>query len=193
MRFLGILGSFLIGSIPTGYLMVKSLKGVDIREHGSGNTGATNVFRIAGKTPGFITLGIDVIKGLVPVLISIKLFPGEIYFHSAVGLAAILGHTWTPFLKFRGGKGVATSLGVYSALVPVPSLITVVCFAVAFSLTRIVSLSSLFAALGMCAATAFLSHSDFYTGLVFGTAVLIFILHRKNIRRLMKGEEPRIL
>jgi acyl phosphate:glycerol-3-phosphate acyltransferase len=173
--------------------MVKSIKGVDVRQQGSGNTGATNVFRIAGKGPGFATLGIDVLKGLAPVLISIKLFPGQIYFHAAVGLATILGHTLTPFLGFKGGKGVATSLGVYSALVPLPSLITVICFAIAFAFTRIVSISSLVAAVGMSVSTILFSHSKFHSWLVCGTAVLIFILHRKNIQRLIKGEEPKII
>ncbi len=173
--------------------MVKISRGVDVRNFGSGNTGATNVFRVAGKVPAFLTLLIDVVKGLTTVLISMQMIPDNIYFHSAVGLAAILGHTWTPFLRFKGGKGVATSLGVFSALIPIPALITVICFAVAFALTRIVSVSSLAAAVGMCVSTALLSRSNFYTGLVLTTAVLIFILHRKNIERLLKGEEPKII
>ena len=101
----GLLGGFLAGSLPTGYLLVKIFKGVDVRQYGSGNSGATNVFRVAGKIPAILTLATDILKGLVPVLSALHVYPGMFAFAACAGLAAICGHAWSPFLNFRGGKG----------------------------------------------------------------------------------------
>ena len=188
----GILAAFFAGSIPTGYLMVKSLKGQDIREQGSTNTGATNVLRVAGKVPALLTLLIDILKGFIPVLISFHFFPTDKVFAAATGMAAICGHNWTPFLGFKGGKGTATSIGAFLALLPIPSLVALGCFLLSISITRIVSLSSLIGAVGMCVGAALFARSAFFTGLAVAATLILFVLHRKNIERLLKGEEPKI-
>src|SRR4051812_38893913 len=108
-----LLLGFLSGGIPTGYLIVKRLKGVDIRTLGSGNPGTANVYRTAGPAAGGITLLVDALKGFFPAFLASRLYPDAHVLHVAVGAAAIVGHNWTPFLGFRGGKGVATSAGVF--------------------------------------------------------------------------------
>ena len=173
--------------------MARSLNGIDIREFGSGNPGATNVYRAAGRGAGLLTLALDVLKGMVPVLLVTRLFPEDQALASCAGLAAIAGHNWTPFLSFKGGKGVATSIGVFLALIPKPALIAVGCFAVCLLLTRHVSLSSLVGSIGLVVSTAILARSEVFTGLTFICAVLTFVLHKKNISRLIRGEEPKML
>src|SRR5207248_39804 len=131
---------------PTAYLMARWLKGIDIREHGSGNPGATNVFRVVGKAAGSATLAIDALKGYAPVLLVKHSMPQAQVVAVAVGLAAIVGHNWTVFLNFKGGKGVATSAGVFLALAPVPSAIALACFLAGFLISGHVSVGSIVAA-----------------------------------------------
>src|SRR5262245_58248155 len=133
--------SLLAGSFPTGFLLTYWLKGVDIRTLGSGNPGATNVMRSVGKTAGVVTLIVDIFKGWICVFIAQKLFhnPWE---PIAAGFAVVAGHTWSPFLKFRGGKGVATSAGVFAALLPVPLGVAVAAFAIGLLMTKHVSVGS---------------------------------------------------
>ena len=189
---LAVMGAFLLGSVPTGYLLTRALKGIDIRGHGSGNPGATNVFRVVGKGAGILTLAIDILKGWAPVFLATRLFPGDRVLASFVALAAIAGHNWTPFLMFRGGKGVATSIGAFLALVPGPAGIAIGCFAACFLITRIVSLSSLAGAAALVVSTALLTRSIFLSSLTAFCALLVFILHKKNISRLLHGEEPKL-
>ena len=186
------MASFLTGSLPTGYLTVRALKGVDVRTMGSGNVGATNVMRAAGKGAAAFTLVVDIAKGYLPVLVALRFFPENPGFAAALGFAAIAGHNWTPFLNFKGGKGVATSIGVFLALLPMPSLIALGVFGIALFITRTVSLSSLVASVAHSAATIILTRSKFFSGLSIFAVILLFILHRRNIARILKGEEPKI-
>ena len=190
-RTLGIAASFLLGSFPTGYLLGRALKGIDIREHGSGNPGATNVFRVVGKPAGALTLLIDLLKGFLPVLAASKLEPGNVLWASAVGLAATAGHNWSVFLRFKGGKGVATSAGVFLALAPIPTAISGLFFVLGLYASGHVSVGSMTGAAAMCASMWFVTGSKFLTALSVFCALLIFYLHRKNISRLLRHEEPK--
>jgi len=189
MEIVVIILSYLLGSIPTGYI-VGVLAGVDIRKVGSGNVGATNVARAVGKKRGVLTLIADVVKGFVPVFIAGRLDLS----HTALALiaiAAFLGHLYPVFLKFQGGKGVATALGVLLALAPMATLILMAVFAVVAVSSRLVSLSSMITAL----AAPFTLWSFSYSPTVIATgvflAVMITVRHRDNIRRLLAGTEPR--
>jgi glycerol-3-phosphate acyltransferase PlsY len=181
--------SYLLGSIPTGYI-VGALAGVDIRKVGSGNIGATNVARVVGKKRGVLTLIVDIGKGFIPVFVAGRLGLG----HTAVAfvaIAAFLGHLYPVFLKFRGGKGVATALGVLLALAPVATLVLIAVFAVVAGSSRLVSLSSIVTALAAPITLWSLSYSPtvIATGVVL--AVMIIVRHRNNIQRLFAGTEPR--
>ena len=143
--------SYLLGGIPTGYI-VGRLHGMDIRKHGSGNPGTANVYRTLGKVPGLITFAIDFLKGFVPALVAMHYFfiPGSTDFSKGhwwlpvtAGALAIAGHIWTVFLRFRGGKGVATAAGVFMALLPVPTAGAFVVFAIAVALTGHISVGSM--------------------------------------------------
>jgi acyl phosphate:glycerol-3-phosphate acyltransferase len=181
--------AYLCGSIPTGVLLTKRL-GLDIRTLGSGNVGATNVARSAGKKVGLLTLLGDIIKGLVPVLV-VRFFDlGETALACAA-VAALLGHIFSPFLGFSGGKGVATGLGVLLGLAPLVILFALIFFSVTFAASRIVSLASLVAT----AATPLLlwwfayPHARLYAGLLI--ALLIIVRHQENIVRLLNGQEQK--
>lgn len=190
-------GAFLLGAIPFGFLMGRA-KGVDLREHGSGNIGATNVMRTLGRGPGALVLLLDALKGLIPVLTAVhglKLSPGLVV---AAGVAAILGHIYTPFLRFRGGKGVATSLGVLIGLSPVVAAATVLVFAVTVAATRYVSLGSLMGAVAQAVLFWTLPHHG-ETGFplpyrIFSliAAAFVVIRHRQNIQRLLSGTESKV-
>jgi glycerol-3-phosphate acyltransferase PlsY len=193
--------AYFLGSIPTGYLAGR-MRGIDIRTVGSGNIGATNVFRHLGRTAGALVLLVDALKGWVAVaLVSVWICrsygttPGSAVFEWAkicAGVAAILGHNYTCWLRFKGGKGIATSAGVLLALVPVPLGIILAVWIVVFAATRYVSLASI-------AASATLPFASWLTGkswtLVFVTgalAVMAILKHRANIKRLLNGTESRI-
>jgi glycerol-3-phosphate acyltransferase PlsY len=191
-RALLVLVAYGLGSIPTGLWLGQLWKGVDVRRHGSGNLGATNVFRVLGARAGFTTLGIDIAKGLVPVLAARKLFPGDLTFQGIVGLAAIVGHTASFFVRFKGGKGVATSAGVFAALLPVPCAMAVITFALSFAFTRIVSLSSMAASLVLASSAFLLSAPRALAWSAAAVACFVFWTHRTNIQRLLRGNEPRI-
>lgn len=188
-----VLLAYLIGSIPTAYLMTRWLKGVDIREHGSGNPGATNVFRVVGKGAGSATLAIDALKGYLPVFLVRHFLPAAPAVAVAAGMAAIAGHNWTVFLNFKGGKGVATSAGVFLALTPVPTLVALACFLAVFLTSGHVSLGSIAAALSFPPAMWFSTHSRPLTAVGTFCALLVIVLHRKNIRRLLNKEEPKAI
>jgi acyl phosphate:glycerol-3-phosphate acyltransferase len=190
--FLVLAGSYLIGAIPTAFLAGKLLKGIDIRQVGSGNIGATNVFRSVGKTAGVGVLAIDMLKGVVPVLLAAQFAPGSCteIFRIMAGLAAICGHNWTIFLNFKGGKGVATSTGVLLTLAPAATLAGFLVFVLAVTITRYISLGSVIAASAMPLLTWYLNPGQielFYFVLVI--AILIDLKHIPNIKRLIKHEE----
>ena len=191
MIFFWIIAAYLIGSVPTGYLITKALKGTDIREHGSGNPGATNVIRVAGIIPGIMTFIIDFLKGFVPVILAIRYFGNslEIYW-IIIGLAALAGHMWTIFLGFKGGKGVATSAGIFFALIPIPTAAAFVLFWIVFTLTkRTVSISSIVAAIFLPVFSLF-AHKPVIITLFAGcAAALIIFQHRSNIVKLLNGTE----
>lgn len=183
--------SYILGSLPTGYLLGKWVKGIDIREHGSGNPGATNVFRVVGKGPGIVTLIVDFLKGFLPTFIAMRLFPSNPVFASLIGLSAIAGHNWSFWLGFNGGKGVATSGGVFMALLPIPTAISLVVFALAFKLSGHVSIGSMVAALSQPLAAWILKANGYLNLLALVCAVLIVVMHKKNIVRLLANREEK--
>lgn len=181
--------SYLLGSIPTGYI-VGALAGVDIRKLGSGNVGATNVARVMGKERGLLTLIADVGKGFIPVFVADWLG----FSHTTVALVAVLaflGHLYPVFLKFQGGKGVATALGALLALAPLATVILMVVFALVVGSSRLVSLSSIVAALAAPITLWLLFYPPSVTAAGVFFAVMIIARHRDNIRRLFAGTEPR--
>ncbi|MDZ8028741.1 MAG: glycerol-3-phosphate 1-O-acyltransferase PlsY [Nostoc sp. SerVER01] len=203
-----VLVAYLLGSFPTGYIAVKQLKGIDIREIGSGSTGATNVLRTLGKGPGAFVLMLDSLKGvlaialvyllfnfaanqnIIPPTVDVKLW--QPWISTLVGLAAILGHSKSIFLGFTGGKSVATSLGILLAMNWQVGLATAGVFAVVVAISRIVSLSSIAGAIAV-SIFMFLLHQPL-PYILFGIAGGLYVIfrHRSNIERLIAGTEPKI-
>lgn len=180
---------YLAGGIPTGYLVVKKLKGYDIRTKGSGNPGTANVYRNAGALAGLITLLVDALKGYAPVCLSLALAPRRPELAIAVGAAAIIGHNWTPLLGFKGGKGVATSAGVFLALLPAPMLATMAAFALAVKLSGHISVGSMTGAVALPVAAVALGAQTAYCIAAAVSGALIIYKHVPNIRRLLKNKE----
>ena len=183
--------SYLIGAIPTGLWLGLALRKVDIREHGSKNIGATNTLRVLGKPLGIAALIGDIGKGLVAVLLVARIGPWA-YAPLACGLAAILGHSTSPFCRFRGGKGVATSAGVFFALCPYPMLIATVAFVAMVVLTHMVSAGSIAAAAALAIAVFFFPYDMALRIVVIIVAALVTIKHRTNIQRILRGEENKL-
>jgi acyl phosphate:glycerol-3-phosphate acyltransferase len=189
MEIIVMIFSYLLGSIPTGYI-VGALSGIDIRKAGSGNVGATNVARVVGKKRGLLTLIVDVGKGFIPVFVAGRLGLSDTAM-ALVAILAFLGHLYPVFLKFQGGKGVATALGALLALAPMATVILMVIFALVAVSSRLVSLSSIVAALAAPITLWSLSYSPPIIGTGVFFAVMIIARHRDNIRRLFAGTEPR--
>ena len=181
--------AYLIGSIPTGLLLGKAY-GIDVRKEGSGNIGATNLYRTVGRKVGIVTLLGDCLKGLLPVIfVKFSALPPEAA--ALVGLAAFCGHVFSVFLKFRGGKGVATALGVFLALAPVAVTIAIALFALVMFIWRYVSLGSIVAAAAMPVAVLFLGGSRAVIAVTIVIAAIVIIRHHENIGRLLSGNESR--
>ena len=199
--------SYLLGSIPTGFLVAKA-KGVDIRRVGSGNIGATNVFRILGKGAGVFVLMADAVKGAVAVAVVAPLFddfwhnnfPSD---HSALhasykhlrelaGICAILGHNYTCWLRFKGGKGIATTAGVFAALAPQAFGIALAAWLVVFAASRYVSLASIVAAVALPLAVWLTGYGALLIGVSTALGALAIYKHKANIERLLAGTENRI-
>ncbi len=186
-----ILTSYLIGSIPNGLIIGQSFYNVDLRLFGSKNIGATNAFRTLGPWPAFWVFLTDALKGVAGVLI------GQYLGHTALaelagGIAAITGHNWSAFLKFKGGRGVATGLGVIAIIVPKVTLIVFIVWALIVYFTRYVSLASIVAA-ALVPITMWLLNARqefFYFGIL--AALFVIVRHRPNIERLLKGQESKI-
>lgn len=187
--FLVVVLAYLCGSIPTGALIASRL-GVDVRQLGSGNTGATNVARSIGKKAGLLTLLGDAAKGFFPVLVVRLLDLGETPL-VCTAVAALLGHVFSPFLGFSGGKGVATGLGVFLGLAPQAILGALVLFILTFAASRIVSLASLVAAGAMPLLLFLLSYPKGHLWAGILIASVIIIRHHENIARLLKGQEQK--
>lgn len=194
------IASYILGGIPTGYIIGR-LKGIDIRQHGSGNPGTANVYRTLGKIPGLLTFAADFLKGFLPTLIAAQYFfdpanyadfsKGHWWIPVTAGALAIAGHIWTPFLNFKGGKGVATAAGVFMALIPVPTAGAFVVFAIAVGITSHISVGSMAASVALpvlCFALA-KDYQRPFTLLALTVCILIFYTHIANIRRILKGAE----
>jgi glycerol-3-phosphate acyltransferase PlsY len=182
--------AYLLGSVPTGYIL-GTLAGVDVQKAGSGNIGATNVARIVGKRQGILTLLADIAKGFIPVILGVNL--GLTSAQSAlVGIAAFLGHLYPVFLRFRGGKGVATALGVLLALTPLASLLLIVVFAVVIFWSRVTSLGSISTAVAAPVTLWLMSYPTPVVVMSLFLALMIVIRHSANIRRLTRGTEPKL-
>lgn len=194
-----VITAYLLGSIPTGYLVAKA-KGVDIRAVGSGNIGATNVFRILGKPAGLLVLVIDGLKGFVACAWAVDFIAqhwgsGTVdveYLRIAAGLAVVLGHNYTCWLGFKGGKGIATSGGALAALVPWAFIIILLVFIIVFAISRIVSLGSIAAAASLPIATWLTKGTPTMILVTTLMALLAIYKHKANIQRLMNGTESRI-
>jgi acyl phosphate:glycerol-3-phosphate acyltransferase len=193
--------SFLIGSIPFGFIVAKTFKNIDVRQFGSRNIGATNVGRVIGWKYGFLVLVLDALKGIIPVIIA-RFFYHEFHELDSMNLSlimggfAILGHVYTPFLRFKGGKGVATALGVCLSLVPVTTAGAIVIFFIVYKFSGYVSLGSIIASVSMpgfyygfsyIGLNKNFSISMFWVLVVI--AILILIAHKDNLIRIYQGKE----
>ncbi|MFQ5835966.1 MAG: glycerol-3-phosphate 1-O-acyltransferase PlsY [bacterium] len=189
---------YLIGSVPSGYLIARFLKGIDIREYGSGNIGFANTLRVLGLFPGLAVLVADIAKGAVSVGAGI-LFASFIGISPQIaggtlGLSSIIGHNWSVFLKFRGGKGVATTAGVFLVLTPFPFMFSALAMALVMGLTRYVSLGSMIAGGSLpLFIWLWVNEKDwFYLFLSVAAASLIVFTHRSNLGRLLQGKERKL-
>lgn len=203
--------SYFVGSIPTGLLIGKLVKGIDIREHGSGNMGGTNVFRVIGKKFGVLVVLLDALKGAVAVVVIARLFMGSFPFTNVTpfddftliqifaGLAAVVGHIWTVFAGFKGGKGIATALGFLITIITIDMLVAIAVFVLVVSVSRYISLGSILAAVSvpliMIVRTNIfhVNIQGYHTILPFAIAIafLVIYTHRTNINRLFNGNENR--
>jgi glycerol-3-phosphate acyltransferase PlsY len=190
MPLLALLLAYLLGAIPFGYLLVKWKTGADVRSTGSGNTGATNVLRTAGKVVGMVTLLLDIGKGYAAVWIAGRLTEGSVVWMSAAALAVMAGHAYPVFLKFEGGKAVASFIGAFLRLTPLPMVAALIVFVVVVAWTRHISLGSILAA-GTFPLAVWLILQPSLT--VAGSAIIaggfIIYRHSSNIRRLHAGSE----
>ena len=195
-----ILIAYVLGSIPNALWVGKTFKNIDVREHGSKNTGSTNAARVLGAKLGIFTLILDILKGALPTYLGIVLGADLLTRMTGIdkldiiviGMAAILGHTFSLFLKFKGGKAVATTLGVFLVLVPYAILILLVVFFVIFGLTKYVSLASIVSAVAL-PITVYLTTRHIpltILGIIIG--LLVIIRHKENIKRLINGTESKL-
>jgi glycerol-3-phosphate acyltransferase PlsY len=199
MPILLLFAGYLLGSIPSGYLAGRWWRGIDIRQEGSGSTGATNVLRVVGKGPALLVFAVDVLKGTAAVLLAQAVMPGSDVLAVAAGLAALAGHSWPLWLGWRGGKAVATALGMLLGLAWPVGLACFGIFLTVLSASRIVSLSSVVGALalpllmlGWFGAPLPQSIRWPYLILALLTSVLVIWRHRSNLSRLLAGTEPRL-
>lgn len=204
--------AYLVGSIPTSILITRGVKGIDIRQHGSGNAGGTNVFRVLGWKYGVLTIILDALKGAVAVILIARLYLGNFPFPNATpfddftlvqiiaGLVAVVGHIWTIFAGFKGGKGIATSLGFLIAIITVDMFIALGVFFLVVTVSRYVSLGSILAAISVPLILIIRENifhveiSGYHTILPFAIllALLVIYTHRANVGRLLNGSESRI-
>lgn len=190
---LRLLIAYLIGGVPIGLMIGKIFRGIDVREFGSGNIGASNVWRTLGPRLGVTVFVLDVIKGFAPVFFTHHRLPHAALLTVLVGIAAILGHNFSPFLKFRGGKGVATSLGVAIGLAPLAAAIGFAAWGLVLYATKFISVSSI---LGTIVTTTLIWNFNdrALPYLLFAAVAITFVIftHRSNLKRLRAGTEPKI-
>lgn len=207
-----ILLSYLVGSIPTSIIITHMVKGVDIRNYGSGNAGGTNVMRVLGWKHGLLVILLDALKGVVAVILVARLHTGAMPFQNATpfddftlvqiiaGISAVVGHIWTVFAGFRGGKGIATALGMLLMIVTVDMLVAVGIFVLVVMISRYVSLGSILAAIAV-PLTLIVRENIFHVDIPGYTTLLPFVIlvsllviftHRKNVVRLLNGEEHKL-
>jgi len=185
--------SYLLGSFPSAYIIARLFKGIDIRKHGSGNPGATNVFRVVGKTAGTLVFLMDMLKGFFAVYLAARLLNADVYLLLEAAIFAVAGHNWPVWLSFKGGKGVATSAGVVLALVPVSAIAGIAVFFITLLLTKYVSVSSIISSITAAVVTVLTASNPPVLKTVIPLLCLVIIIrHKNNIGRLIKGEEPRI-
>lgn len=195
--FFAMIIAYLIGSIPTGYLFAK-YKNIDLRNHGSGNIGATNVLRTVGRLAAFFTLSIDIIKGFVvavfvaDMLYTFRMGVNYLQFQTLLAFCVVAGHNWPVFLNFKGGKGIATSAGVLLALCPKLLFVGLCIWFLVFIFTRIVSISSMISAIVIPVASYFFQYRLSIRALTIILAFLTITRHRSNIKRIIKKEEKSI-
>ena len=187
-----ILLAYLFGSLPIGLLVGRMVKGIDVRDYGSGNIGASNVWRIMGPLWGTAVFLFDFCKGYFPTVLTTRMHGITPWLPVVVGLAAIMGHNFSPFLRFKGGKGVATSLGVVFGLSPLAATVGFVIWGLCLFATRYISVSSMIAAVVTSGVLIFL-HPDL-PHILFAVLVSLFVIlkHRPNIARLQAGTEPKV-
>ncbi|GIP58178.1 glycerol-3-phosphate 1-O-acyltransferase PlsY [Paenibacillus sp. FSL W8-0186] len=189
---IAVIFSYLLGSVSFSVLLAKSLKGIDIRQHGSGNAGATNTLRVLGKGPAIMVLALDVLKGIAAVWIGRWLGGEHVWVPLLCGLAAIIGHNWPVYFRFRGGKGIATTIGVMASLFFFPALYAGIIAILSIVFTRYVSLGSL---LFVLLTPLFLVLTG-ETGPYLWTSLIIFVFafwrHRTNIVKLIQGKENKL-
>ena len=204
--------SYLVGSIPSSIIVSKAVRGIDIREHGSGNAGGTNVMRVLGWKYGLFVIFLDALKGAFAVVIIARLFFGPLPFENVspfddftliqiiAGMAAVIGHVWTIFASFKGGKGIATALGMLLMLITIDMLIAVGVFVIVVSISRYVSLGSVLSAAAV-PSTLYIRENLFHVNIpgyetlfpfIVGVSLLVIFTHRKNLIRLFNGNENKI-
>jgi acyl phosphate:glycerol-3-phosphate acyltransferase len=207
-----IILSYLVGSVPTGIIITKAVKGVDIRNYGSGNAGGTNVMRVLGWKHGLLVILLDALKGVIAVVIIARLHYGNIPFENATpfddftlvqiiaGISAVVGHIWTVFASFKGGKGIATALGMLLILVTIDMLIAIGVFILVVTVSRYVSLGSLLGAISV-PLTLVIRENLFNVNINgYGTilpfvilvSLLVIYTHRKNVTRIFSGRENKV-
>lgn len=192
-----LLSGYFIGSFPTSYIITRMTRGIDIRDVGSGNAGATNVLRAAGSLPAVITLAVDILKGVLVATMITDFFyflaRGVDFdlFRSLGGLSVVCGHIWPVFLKFRGGKGVATTLGVAAVIAPMILIPSLLVWLLVFFLTSYVSLASILALMAFPVIAVIVGTPFSVTAVSILICFIVIYKHKSNIYRLLKGEENR--
>ena len=190
---ISIVIAYFLGAIPNSYWMGKVFRGIDIREHGSKNPGASNALRILGKPIGFTCLILDIGKGWLAIFLAQRLFHITLEWQLIfIGLAAVFGHIYTIFLKFKGGKGVATTFGIFLGLTPLATVFTILVWLLITSITRYISLASIISGICFPVFIYLVSHNPYYFGLSVVLGIFIIIRHISNIKRLMNGTENKI-
>lgn len=184
--------SYLCGAIPFAYIIARYFKNIDIRKCGSGNPGATNVFRAVSKPLGILTFILDVLKGFIPVYFAGWINP-SVYFILAVAFITVIGHIYTVFLNFKGGKGVATGCGVFIAFAPIVTLICFLIFVAVLFISKYVALSSMCAAISLPVILKIFHYPNVIVLFAVILAVLVIIRHLSNIKRILNGTENKII